>query len=115
MTGSTTGTSFDRAAPFVVGATADKSRAPLYVLARSSDVWERRTAIVATDYFIRRNDLDDTFALADVLADGPARPVQKAVGGWSGKPQARPRRYGHSWTSRGTMARVRPALRHRAS
>jgi len=73
----------DRAAPFVVGGyLADKSRAPLYVLARSSDAWERRTAIVATDYFIRLNDLDDTYALGQILADDPHDLVQKAVGGW---------------------------------
>ena len=44
--------------------------------------WERRTAIVATWFFIRQDDLDDTFRLADILADDPADLVQKAVGGW---------------------------------
>ena len=73
----------DRAAPFVVGGyLADKSRAPLYDLAGSADVWERRTAIVATYYFIRLADLGDTFALAAILADDPHDLVQKAVGGW---------------------------------
>ena len=73
----------DRAAPYVVGGYLfDRSRAPLYTLARSSNWWERRTAIVATYYFIRQDDLDDTFAIADLLADDPEELVQKAVGGW---------------------------------
>jgi 3-methyladenine DNA glycosylase AlkD len=73
----------DRAAPYVVGGyLSDKPRDPLYVLARSSDWWERRSAIVATYFFIRHDDLDDTFAIADILADDPEDLVQKAVGGW---------------------------------
>ena len=73
----------DRAAPYVVGGyLSDKPRDPLYVLARSADWWERRSAIVATYFFIRQDDLDDTFAIADVLADDPEELVQKAVGGW---------------------------------
>ncbi|MBZ2194957.1 DNA alkylation repair protein [Ruania sp. N2-46] len=73
----------DRAAPHVVGGyLADRPRAPLYALARSQDWWERRTAIVATYYFIRNDDLDDTFAIAGLLADDPEPLVQKAVGGW---------------------------------
>ena len=73
----------DRAAPHVVGGyLADRPRDPLFVLARSSHWWERRTAIVATWFFIRRGELDDTFALAEVLVDDPVELVQKAVGGW---------------------------------
>jgi 3-methyladenine DNA glycosylase AlkD len=37
---------------------------------------------VATYYFIRQDDLDDTFAIADLLAQDPERLVQLAVGGW---------------------------------
>lgn len=73
----------DRAAPYVVGGyLADKDREPLYRLARSHSLWERRTAIVATYYFIRNNDLDDTFGIAELLAHDDADLVQKAVGGW---------------------------------
>jgi 3-methyladenine DNA glycosylase AlkD len=73
----------DRAAPYVVGGyLSDKPRDPLYVLARSNDWWERRSAIVATYFFIRQDDLDDTFTIADILADDPEDLVQKAVGGW---------------------------------
>jgi len=73
----------DRAAPHVVGGYLwDKPRDPLYELAASPHWWERRTAIVATWFFIRQDDLEDTFRLADILADDPADLVQKAVGGW---------------------------------
>lgn len=73
----------DRAAPYVVGGHLfDRPRDPLYTLARSVHWWERRTAIVATYYFIRKGDLDDTFAIADLLAYDHEPLVQKAVGGW---------------------------------
>lgn len=73
----------DRAAPYVVGGyLADKPRTILYKLARSKSQWERRTAIVSTYFFIRQNDLDDTFKIAEILVRDPADLVQKAVGGW---------------------------------
>ncbi len=44
----------DLAAPYVIGGyLVDKPRDILYELARSEDLWERRTAIVSTSYFIR--------------------------------------------------------------
>ena len=73
----------DRAAPSVVGGyLADKSREPLYDLARSASPWQRRTAITATWTFVRKGDLDDTFAIAELLVDDPEHFVQTAVGGW---------------------------------
>jgi hypothetical protein len=73
----------DRAAPYVVGGYLwDKSREPLYELARSAQPMERRTAIVATYYFIRQHDLDDTFRISEILAHDVDDLVQKAVGGW---------------------------------
>ena len=73
----------DRAAPHVVGGYLhDRDRAPLYELAGSSDRWRRRTSVVATWYFIRVGDLDDTFALAEILAHDPEEVVQAAVGGF---------------------------------
>jgi 3-methyladenine DNA glycosylase AlkD len=73
----------DRSAPFVVGSYLfDKPRDILYKLARSKSQWERRTAIVATDYFIRQGDVEDTFKIAELLVHDPEDLVQKAVGGW---------------------------------
>lgn len=73
----------DRSAPYVVGGYLfDKPRDILYKLARSKNMWERRTAITSTYYFIRQNDLDDTFRIAEILVDDEEDLVQKAVGGW---------------------------------
>jgi 3-methyladenine DNA glycosylase AlkD len=73
----------DRAAPHVVGAyLADKPRDVLYKLARSRNPWKRRTAIVSTWYFIRSNDVDDTFAIAEILVKDKHELVQKGVGSW---------------------------------
>ncbi|MCZ4245304.1 DNA alkylation repair protein [Pedobacter punctiformis] len=73
----------DRSAPFVVGGYLfDKSRTLLYQLAKSKNVWERRTAIVATYFFIRENDLEDTFKIAEILVNDQHDLIQKAVGSW---------------------------------
>jgi 3-methyladenine DNA glycosylase AlkD len=73
----------DRSAPYVVGGyLADRPRDVLRRLARSESQWERRSAIVATYYFIRQGDLDDTFDIAEILVNDPEDLVQKAVGGW---------------------------------
>lgn len=71
----------DLAARDVVGAhLADGPRDILYELARSSHWPERRTAIVATAHFIARDDLDDTFAIAELLLADTHDLVQKATG-----------------------------------
>lgn len=73
----------DRSAPYVVGAYLfDKSREPLYKLAQSKNIWERRTAIVATYFFIRQNDIDDTFKIAEMLVHDQQDLINKAVGSW---------------------------------
>ena len=64
----------DRAAPYVVGGYLwDRSREPLYELARSPRPMERRTAIVATYYFIRQHDLEDTFRIGGDPGPRPGR------------------------------------------
>jgi 3-methyladenine DNA glycosylase AlkD len=71
----------DVTAPAVVGGyLAERSRAPLTKLARSTSLWERRIAIVATHDFIRRGDLADTFRIAGLLLDDPHDLIHKAVG-----------------------------------
>ena len=73
----------DRSAPYVVGGyLAGRPRKILYKLARSANPHERRTAIVSTYFFIRQNDLDDTFGIAEILVNDKEEVVQKAVGSW---------------------------------
>jgi 3-methyladenine DNA glycosylase AlkD len=73
----------DRSAPYVVGGYLfDKPRDILYKLARSKNMWERRTAIVSTYFFIRQGQLDDTFNIAEILVNDPEDLIHKAVGGW---------------------------------
>ena len=72
----------DLAAPNVVGGyLADKPRDVLYGLARSANTWERRTSIYATLAFIKRNETEDTFAIAEILVADSEEIIQKA---WSG-------------------------------
>ncbi len=71
----------DRSAIYVVGDyLADKPRDVLYELAASTGPMERRTAILATYAFMRHGEVDDTFAIAELLIDDPEDAVHKAVG-----------------------------------
>ena len=71
----------DVSAPGIVGRwLLGRSGAPLRRLARSKDLWERRIAIVATHYFIRQGDLDETFRVADILLNDQHDLIHKAVG-----------------------------------
>ena len=59
----------------------DKDRTLLYTLARSGrTLWEQRIGIVSTMTFIRHGQLDDTFAIADILLHHPHDLIHKAVG-----------------------------------
>lgn len=64
----------------VGGYLQDKSRKPLYILAKSKDLWERRIAIVSTWQFIREGQLEDTFAIAEQLLNDKHDLIHKAVG-----------------------------------
>jgi 3-methyladenine DNA glycosylase AlkD len=57
-----------------------RDRNVLYQLVASSDLWERRIAIVATAYCIARSDFQDTLELADLLLDDKQDLIHKAVG-----------------------------------
>ena len=71
----------DLAAWHVVGPwLVDKPRAILHKLAKSGNMWERRTAILSTFSFIRRGEFDDTFTIAKVLLKDEENLSHKAVG-----------------------------------
>jgi 3-methyladenine DNA glycosylase AlkD len=58
----------------------NKNRKPLYKLAISDFLWERRIAIVSTLYFIENNDFKDTLKIAKILIADPQDLIHKAVG-----------------------------------
>lgn len=71
----------DLSAPQLVGAyLADKSRRPLYRLARSSWLWDRRISILATFHFIRLGEFADTLKIAAMLLGDREDLIHKAVG-----------------------------------
>lgn len=71
----------DLTADKIVGAyLEDRSRRPLYRLARSHSLWERRIAVVATFHYIRRGEFNDTLRIARVLLDDEHDLIHKATG-----------------------------------
>jgi len=71
----------DGSAEHIVGRhLLNRSRRPLYQLARSPNVWRRRIAIMATFHFIRQDEFRETLDLADVLLDDEHDLIHKAVG-----------------------------------
>jgi 3-methyladenine DNA glycosylase AlkD len=70
------------AKPIVGGHLQDRDRAPLFALARSPLVWDRRIAMVGSQWFLRTGETDDLFALAALLLGDGHDLMHKAVG-WS--------------------------------
>ena len=58
----------------------DKDRTILYKWAKSEDLWTKRIAMISTFYFIRKNDLEDTFKIAEILLHDEHDLIHKAVG-----------------------------------
>lgn len=71
----------DLACRSVVGAyLMDRPRDILYRLARSQNLWERRTAMVSCWTFIRAGQTDDAIAIATILLDDKEDLIHKATG-----------------------------------
>jgi 3-methyladenine DNA glycosylase AlkD len=71
----------DASAAQIVGAyLSDKSPEPLYRLARSRSIWERRIAILATFHFIKGDKFDETIRIAGMLLADREDLIHKAVG-----------------------------------
>ncbi|MEU0092664.1 DNA alkylation repair protein [Kribbella sp. NPDC006257] len=71
----------DCSAPQIVGAhLLDKDRDPLYKLVASSNLWERRIALIATQYLIGAGQTADTYALSALVLDDPEDLIHKASG-----------------------------------
>lgn len=71
----------DASAHYIVGRfLMDKSKKPLYALAGSSSLWERRISIVSTFWFIRQNQFADTLKISKLLVADKEDLIHKAVG-----------------------------------
>ena len=71
----------DLSCRFIVGEyLLDKSRDILYQLAHSPLLWDNRIAIVSTYAFIRKGQLEDTYALSDLMMQHPHDLMHKAIG-----------------------------------
>ena len=71
----------DCSAEHIVGAHLFlKKREPIYRLARSKILWERRIGIMSTFHFIKKEDFSDTLAIAELLLHDQEDLIHKAVG-----------------------------------
>jgi 3-methyladenine DNA glycosylase AlkD len=71
----------DCSAPQTLGLwLVDKERSVLYKLAKSSNLWEKRIAIITTFAFIRKNQFDDTITISEILLHDTHDLIHKAVG-----------------------------------
>lgn len=58
----------------------DKDRHILVDMARSGHIWTQRIAIIASCYFISKNQFEDTFRIAEILLSNKHDLIHKAVG-----------------------------------
>ncbi len=71
----------DSSAAHIVGAQLEHgNRSILRRLARSTSVWERRIAMIATYHYIRNGDFTDALAIAGLLVGDEHDLIHKAVG-----------------------------------
>ncbi len=71
----------DSSAHHIIGAfLVDKSMEPLYSLAKSMNLWERRISIISTFYFIKHNKYAETLKISEILLTDEQDLIHKAVG-----------------------------------
>jgi len=71
----------DCSAEHIVGAHLFfKDRKPIYRLVRSRSLWERRIGVMSTFHFVKKEDLSDTLAIAELLLYEKEDLIHKAVG-----------------------------------
>lgn len=71
----------DSSAPYILGDfLLDKDKSILYRLAKSDNLWERRTAILSTFTFIKNNKFEEALNIAEILLFDKHDLIHKAVG-----------------------------------
>ncbi len=71
----------DSSAHHIIGAfLVDKSKEPLYSLAKSKNLWERRISIISTFYFIKHDKHEETLKISEILLTDEQDLIHKAVG-----------------------------------
>jgi len=71
----------DISAPPIVGTfLKERSREPLYRLAESKNLWQRRIAVMATFPFIRQQQFGDTLKISEIVLHDREDLIHKAVG-----------------------------------
>ena len=71
----------DSSAAQIVGAyLMDKSKAVLYRLAESANLWERRIAIMSTFHFVKHHEFSETLKIAKILLFDRQDLIHKATG-----------------------------------
>lgn len=71
----------DASARDIIGAYLfNRNKKPIYMLAKSKNIWERRISIMATSYFIGKNKFNDTLKIAGILLEDKEDLIHKAVG-----------------------------------
>jgi 3-methyladenine DNA glycosylase AlkD len=71
----------DASAPGITGAWFfDRKRDRLDKMVAAKSMWDRRIAMLSTFFYIRKNDLDDTFNYAQRLLNDPQDLMHKAAG-----------------------------------
>lgn len=71
----------DLSAPSIVGGyLLNKNRTILYQYAKNENLWIQRIAIVSTLTFIKQNDFESTFRIAEILLHHKHDLIHKAVG-----------------------------------
>ncbi|MBI2415989.1 MAG: DNA alkylation repair protein [Candidatus Kerfeldbacteria bacterium] len=71
----------DTSAPYILGQYLfTRNKTILYRLAKGTSLWNRRLAIISTQYFIRQQHYSDTLHLAKILLHDDHDLIHKAVG-----------------------------------